>query len=598
MFLSADAGLSWHQVLQGNYYYNMGDHGGVIVAVKYFKTEGPTNVLEYSTDEGLTWQQHQFYEKPLRVYGLITEPGENTTVFTMFGSKLQDSNTGLIDWIIIKVDLREVFTKTCSLLEDYKHWSPRGPHVKCIMGVRESYLRRSPKTNCYNGQAFTRPTLEDTCPCGHQDYQCDFGYKRATEDYNSDCVQDPDFHDDVGYDQVPSVCPQDTFYTFSRGYVRVPGDKCEGGLASSYEPQKRACPVDLNNPRTFMLISQRKKIVKMDLSNPDAELEELPLIGISNVIAMDLDYSTDCVFWADIEKDIIMKQCLNNVNGSSPEPLVISNLQSVEGMAYDHLSKILYFVDGNKKSIEFVKVDENREGRMRKTVLDRRILGKPRGITLHPTEGFLFYSDWADKAACIGRSRLDGSHHKKILTVDKHGDNILGWPNGLTIDFDVAPARLYFVDAQKDFIASCRLDGSDFKKVYSSFETAHPFGIAVYKNFLVWNDWTRRSIYQMDKLNPGQGVKVIKDNIQGAMDLKVFSSRLLAPVKTGCDSHLCTHVCINTPQDPDVGYTCLCPDGMKLDSDNTCQCPDGQTTQDNGACLTPEGTVSDGGGLF
>ena len=31
--------MSWHQVLQGNYYYNIGDHGGVIVAVKYFKTD-------------------------------------------------------------------------------------------------------------------------------------------------------------------------------------------------------------------------------------------------------------------------------------------------------------------------------------------------------------------------------------------------------------------------------------------------------------------------------------------------------------------------------------------------------------------------------
>ena len=182
------------------------------------------------------------------------------------------------------------------------------------------------------------------------------------------------------------------------------------------------------------------------------------------MFAMDPDYDTDCVFWADIEKDIIMKQCLNNVNGSSPEPLVISNLQSVEGMAYDHLSKILYFVDGNKKSIEFVKVNENREGRMRKTVLDHNVLGKPRGITLHPEQGWLFYSDWADKRACIGRSRLDGSEHKKILSVDEHGDNILGWPNGLTIDFDAAPPRLYFVDAQKDFIASCRMDGTDSRK--------------------------------------------------------------------------------------------------------------------------------------
>ena len=121
-----------------------------------------------------------------------------------------------------------------------------------------------------------------------------------------------------------------------------------------------------------MLISQQKKIVKIDLSNPDAELEKLPLIGNSHVIAMDQYYETDGVFWADIEKDIIIKQCLNNVNGSSPEPLVISSLQSIEGLAYayDHLSKILYFVDGNKKSIKFVKVHENREGRMSKTVLD------------------------------------------------------------------------------------------------------------------------------------------------------------------------------------------------------------------------------------
>ena len=59
VFLSADAGLSWHQVLRGNYYYNLGDHGGVIVSVKYIKTEGATNILEYSMDEAFTWHQHQ-----------------------------------------------------------------------------------------------------------------------------------------------------------------------------------------------------------------------------------------------------------------------------------------------------------------------------------------------------------------------------------------------------------------------------------------------------------------------------------------------------------------------------------------------------------
>ena len=33
-----------------------------------------------------------------------------------------------------------------------------------------------------------------------------------------------------------------------------------------------------------------------------------------------------------------------------------SSLKSVEGMAFDQISKILYFVDGYRKTIELVKV--------------------------------------------------------------------------------------------------------------------------------------------------------------------------------------------------------------------------------------------------
>ena len=115
--MSADAGLSWHQVLQGNYYYNIGDQGEVLVVVKYFKTEGFTNEIMYSTDEGLNWKSHQFYPTPMRIFGLITEPGENTTIFTMFGTKFQPGKS--IDWIIIKVDLSSVFKIT--------RISPRNP---------------------------------------------------------------------------------------------------------------------------------------------------------------------------------------------------------------------------------------------------------------------------------------------------------------------------------------------------------------------------------------------------------------------------------------------------------------------------------------
>lgn len=89
VFVSADAGLSWHQVLKGAYYFNMGDHGGILVAIKYYKTQGPSNELLYSTNEGIHWKTLIFYHEPLKVYGLLTEPGENSTTFTVFGNNLK-----------------------------------------------------------------------------------------------------------------------------------------------------------------------------------------------------------------------------------------------------------------------------------------------------------------------------------------------------------------------------------------------------------------------------------------------------------------------------------------------------------------------------
>lgn len=87
----------------------MGDHGGVFAAVKYFKNRGETREVLYSTDEGENWTKAVFYKEDIRLYGLMTEPGENTTVFTMFGSAPQAHQ-----WIIVKIDLRSVFKYNCS----------------------------------------------------------------------------------------------------------------------------------------------------------------------------------------------------------------------------------------------------------------------------------------------------------------------------------------------------------------------------------------------------------------------------------------------------------------------------------------------------
>ena len=109
VYISNDAGLTWRQTLRDLFFFNMGDHGGILAAVKYFKLRGETRYILYSTDEGEEWQQAEFHSEDIRLYGLMTEPGENTTVFTMFGSLPEEHQ-----WIIVKLDLIKAFKYNCS----------------------------------------------------------------------------------------------------------------------------------------------------------------------------------------------------------------------------------------------------------------------------------------------------------------------------------------------------------------------------------------------------------------------------------------------------------------------------------------------------
>jgi hypothetical protein len=72
---------------------------------------------------------------------------------------------------------------------------------------------------------------------------------------------------------------------------------------------------------------------------------------------------------------------------AEPEILVEKELSSIEGMALDWVSNVLYFVDGMRAKIEIIRTDVNHEGRMRKTILGPRNLKKPRGIAVHPVRG-------------------------------------------------------------------------------------------------------------------------------------------------------------------------------------------------------------------
>ncbi|XP_063907725.1 sortilin-related receptor-like isoform X2 [Zophobas morio] len=540
VYVSNDAGLTWRQVLNDSYLFNMGDHGGILTAIEFSKLNGETRYILYSTDEGEKWQQAKFHSENIRLYGLTTEPGENTTMFIVFGSLPEDQQ-----WTIFKLELRNAFKYNCSK-DDYTTWpSSNQNNISCVLGQQLTYQRRKRHANCYGGENFDTSISIVPCSCDFRDYLCDFGFVRSDEGH---CVRNASIVDNPY--NVPITCKLGEFYNRSRGYRKIPGDVCIDGVENRYLPEEVPCPTrDLQG---FLLVSEKNNISKYDLITK--KLEPLPLKKLENVVTFDFDMKSNCVYWADIAFKTIERQCMDN--GQS-EILVNTDLDLIEGMALDWMSNNLYFVDGKRSKIELIRTDISHSGRMRRTVVGPTHLKKPRGIALHPKAGYMFWTDWSVENPSVNRADLDGTNIKKLF-----GEAHVRWPNGITVDY--AADKIYWVDAGKDYIATSNINGDHFKHlIFEGNDVGHPFGIAVFKNKMYWTEWRNNAIFSADK--DGQGGHEILARLRLELDLKVYADGIRTGTNS-CTNTSCSHICVGKP---DQGKACLCPDGMELKNE-TC----------------------------
>lgn len=71
LWMSRDGGLNWQEVRRGTHIYEVGDHGALIVIAK--KRE-PTNYVEFTWDEGQTWEKMVISDRELLIENIIIEP--------------------------------------------------------------------------------------------------------------------------------------------------------------------------------------------------------------------------------------------------------------------------------------------------------------------------------------------------------------------------------------------------------------------------------------------------------------------------------------------------------------------------------------------
>ncbi|MCI4378615.1 hypothetical protein PGIGA_G00218000, partial [Pangasianodon gigas] len=354
------------------------------------------------------------------------------------------------------------------------------------------------------------------------------------------------------------------------------GYRCRCRMGYDLHPDGKRCVA----VRKFLLFSSQLAVRGIPFNLSSQEDIILPITGTpSFFVGVDFSAEDNSIFFSDTAKDIIFKQ---KVDGTEREVLAANRVEGVEDLAYDWISKNLYWTDPRYRSISVMKVAD----KSRRAIIHN--LNNPRSIVVHPIVGFIFWTDWY-RPAKIMRSWCDGSHAQPIV------NTTLGWPNGLAIDW--SSMRLYWVDAFFDKIEHSTFDGQNRLSLDRITQISHPFGLTIYGGYAYFTDWRLGGIVRVRKTDGGE-MMVIRRGISHIMHVKSFN----ADLQTGSNfcnrpsnpNGDCSHFCFPAPYSQRV---CGCPYGMKLaPNQQTClddpssepptlQCGSNSFSCSNGKCV-------------
>lgn len=241
IYLSRDGGVTWNEVSKGPHFYNIADHGGLIVITPTPHEGQEILELDYTWNEGLSWKNIKLSNENSTIEDIFTEPDSSTQHFIVRADSEVDSVKATT---IYNLNFESLHEKACANLQyagaadsDYEVWTPYNgrPGQPCLMGRRVSYVRRKREAECYNGLKYESIQNIDHCKCTEEDYECDFGFGRNSKEPNSPCIA----LTNISY-APPKVCPSGTTYAVTTGYRKISGDSCQDGI--KHDPIYIPCP--------------------------------------------------------------------------------------------------------------------------------------------------------------------------------------------------------------------------------------------------------------------------------------------------------------------------------------------------------------------
>jgi hypothetical protein len=252
VYMSRDAGWTWQFVTVGSHTFEISDRGSYIIIIPNLN---PTFYLQYTLDEGLSWQGCNITDEstPVSITDIISDPDLQTGIFIAHGTRGDKDVKG----VIYSIDFSTYHEAVCTGLDSpstensaYEYWEPSAVRgTDCMLGRTTKYIRRKQNANCTNPDEINSKTaiITHNCTCTINDLECDYCY---TKDETSGlCVWDTECLY-LMKQEIPPDCKD--YYDISNGYRWIPGDTCDLTNSSSelhaLLPNRTKCPENPNSP--------------------------------------------------------------------------------------------------------------------------------------------------------------------------------------------------------------------------------------------------------------------------------------------------------------------------------------------------------------
>ena len=319
-----------------------------------------------------------------------------------------------------------------------------------------------------------------------------------------------------------------------------------------------------------LFFSSGEEIRGLEEGNVNREVEVVK--DQERIEGIDFDPIKNMIYWVDSQEKSIKRSFIPKMHQGAeighPQDIQPAGkgLAKPTDVSFDWVTQNLYWAEvdtAGGRTPEGRIVVAKSDGRYKRSVVSKD-LEMPSSIVVDPEHGLMFWADAGAKPK-IEMSWMDGTKRRTIVSEK------IERPEGLAIDFSMGHT-IYWVDSKLNTIESMTEDGERRHIVARGTHLNRPLSIDVFESHMFWasegSGGHGGEVMQMDKF--GRGVpQTVASNLQHTAAIKVFHpDRYNTSITNPCEKTQCTHLCLIIPS----GHRCKCPNNIKFQAGSKTSC--------------------------